>query len=92
MEFQGKRRLFFLSSDGYINLYDDDLTMCGFVDEVGASDGEINLAQVSDEVVTRGYTANDIAQKNGGQPKFTLLLAILNLLLRLFMTGQKKTG
>lgn len=81
MEFQGKRRLFFLSSDGYINLYDDDLTMCGFVDEVGASDGEINLAQVSDEVVTRGYTANDIAQKKWrtaeihvatSDPKFTV--------------------
>ena len=81
MEYEGKRRLFFLSNDGYINLYDDDLTMCGFVDEVGASDGDLNLEQVSDEVVTRGYTANNITQKkwrgaeiqiSTNDPKFTV--------------------
>tara|TARA_S200002703_G_scaffold154249_2_gene156774 strand:+ start:4089 stop:6077 length:1989 start_codon:yes stop_codon:yes gene_type:complete len=81
MEYEGKRRLFFLSNDGYINLYDDDLTMCGFVDEVGATDGDITLEQVSDEVVTRGYTANNITQKKWrgaevhittNDPKFTV--------------------
>ena len=25
MDYQGKRRLFFLSNDGYVNLYDDEL-------------------------------------------------------------------
>ena len=68
---QGKRRLFFLDTDGFINLYDDDLTECGFVDEVPTSTdssssdyGNISVEQVSDEVVTRGYTAGDISAKN----------------------------
>ncbi len=81
MEFQGKRRLFFLSTDGYINLYDDDLGVCGFVDEVGASDGGLSVEQISDEVTTRGYTAKSIAQKkwrgaelhlSTNDPKFTV--------------------
>ena len=81
MEFQGKRRLFFLSTDGYINLYDDPLTFCGFVDEVAGSEGAISLEQISDEVTTRGYTANDISQKKWrsaeiqvatNDPKFTV--------------------
>ena len=70
-ELQGKRRLFFLSTDGFINLYDDDLEMCGFVDEVPSSTvstnaafGQITVEQISDEVKTRGYTAGDISQKN----------------------------
>tara|TARA_R100001082_G_scaffold101707_1_gene71382 strand:+ start:2189 stop:4453 length:2265 start_codon:yes stop_codon:yes gene_type:complete len=70
MEFQGKRRLFFLSTDGFINLYDDELTMCGFVDEkpktldsTAEDYGAIDKVDVSDEVTTRGYTANDIAIK-----------------------------
>ena len=61
--FQGKRRLFFLSTDGFINLYDDDLSVCGFVDEKGSSDGTISIQQVSDEVTTRGYTGNLILSK-----------------------------
>ena len=68
---QGKRRLFFLDTDGFINLYDDDLTECGFVDEVPTSTdssnsdyGNISVEQVSDELVTRGYTAGDISAKN----------------------------
>ena len=81
MEFQGKRRLFFLSTDGYINLYDDSLVFCGFVDEVAGSNGVISLEQISDEVTTRGYTANDISQKKWrsaeiqvatNDPKFTV--------------------
>ena len=81
MEYQGKRRLFFLSTDGYLNLYDDNLTDCGFVDEVAGVDGVITLEQISDEVVTRGYTANDISQKkwrgaeiqvSTSDPKFTV--------------------
>jgi hypothetical protein len=81
MEYQGKRRLFFLSTDGYLNLYDDNLTDCGFVDEVAGVDGAITLEQISDEVVTRGYTANDISQKkwrgaeiqvSTNDPKFTV--------------------
>lgn len=70
-ELQGKRRLFFLSTDGFINLYDDDLEMCGFVDEVPSSTvstnaafGQVTVEQISDEVKTRGYTAGDISQKN----------------------------
>lgn len=81
MEYQGKRRLFFLSTDGYLNLYDDNLTVCGFVDELAGSDGVVTLEQISDEVVTRGYTANDISQKkwrgaeiqvSTNDPKFTV--------------------
>ncbi len=81
LEYQGKRRLFFLSNDGFINLYDDDLTVCGFVDEKGSSEGEITYQQISDEVITRGYTANNITQKkwrgaeiqiSTNDPKFTV--------------------
>ena len=61
--YQGKRRLFFLSTDGFINLYDDDLSVCGFVDEKGSSDGGISIQQVSDEVTTRGYTGGLILSK-----------------------------
>jgi len=67
---QGKRRLFFLDTDGFINLYDDALTECGFVDEVPASTdsssanfGNISIEQISDELITRGYTAGDISAK-----------------------------
>jgi hypothetical protein len=67
---QGKRRLFFLDTDGFISLYDDDLTECGFVDEKPQSTvsshadfGKIEPVQISDEVVTRGYTAGDISSK-----------------------------
>ena len=85
---QGKRRLFFLDTDGFINLYDDDLTECGFVDEKPKSTvtshadfGLLEPVQVSDEVVTRGYTAGDISSKNWksaevqlatNDPKFTV--------------------
>ena len=67
---QGKRRLFFLDTDGFINLYDDALTECGFVDELPKSTdsahadfGNIKMEQISDEIVTRGYTAGDISSK-----------------------------
>jgi hypothetical protein len=67
---QGKRRLFFLSTDGYINLYDDILGDCGFVDEKPLSTvsshadfGKIGVEQISDEVITRGYTAGDLTTK-----------------------------
>lgn len=70
MEYQGKRRLFFLSADGFINLYDDNLTECGFVDEKATSTdinsnsfGQITKVAISDEIITRGYTANDISVK-----------------------------
>jgi len=85
---QGKRRLFFLDTDGFINLYDDDLTECGFVDEKPKSTvtshddfGLLEPVQISDEVVTRGYTAGDISSKNWksaevqlatNDPKFTV--------------------
>ena len=81
MEYQGKRRMLFLSTDGYLNLYDDTLTVCGFVDELAGSDGVVTLEQISDEVVTRGYTATDISQKkwrgaeiqvSTNDPKFTV--------------------
>ena len=63
--YQGKRRLFFLSTDGFINLYDDELTVCGFVDEVPNPDdaGKLLVEQVSDEVTTRGYTGNSLLSK-----------------------------
>jgi hypothetical protein len=67
---QGKRRLFFLDTDGFINLYDDALTECGFVDELPKSTdsahadfGHIKIEQISDEIITRGYTAGDISSK-----------------------------
>ena len=67
---QGKRRLFFLDTDGFINLYDDVLTECGFVDEIPKSTdsahadfGNIKIEQISDEVITRGYTAGDMSSK-----------------------------
>ena len=67
---QGKRRLFFLDTDGFINLYDDALTECGFVDELPKSTdsahadfGNIKVEQISDEIITRGYTAGDISSK-----------------------------
>ena len=67
---QGKRRLFFLSTDGYINLYDDILGDCGFVDEKPLSTvsshadfGKIGIDPISDEIITRGYTAGDITTK-----------------------------
>ena len=67
---QGKRRLFFLSTDGFINLYDDDLAECGFVDEIPTSTtttdanyGKITIKNVKDELVTRGYTAGDVSPK-----------------------------
>ena len=67
---QGKRRLFFLSTDGFINLYDDDLAECGFVDEIPVSTtstdstfGQITLKDIKDELLTRGYTAGDISPK-----------------------------
>jgi hypothetical protein len=67
---QGKRRLFFLDTDGFINLYDDALTECGFVDELPKSTdsthadfGNTKIEQISDEIITRGYTAGDISSK-----------------------------
>ena len=70
MEYQGKRRLFFLSTDGFINLYDDELTLCGFVDDVPKNTnpssvdfGKLTTSQIEDEVTTRGYSVNDISQK-----------------------------
>ena len=81
MDYQGKRRLFFLSNDGYVNLYDDELEVCGFVDEVGAAEGALIYEQISDEITTRGYTANNIDQKkwrsaevqiSTNDPKFTV--------------------
>ena len=63
--YQGKRRLFFLDTEGFINLYDDALTECGFVDEVpNPSDvGKLLVEQVSDEVTTRGYTGSSLLSK-----------------------------
>ena len=68
--YQGKRRLFFLSTDGFINLYDDDLTMCGFVDEVptstdssNANFGKLSVEAIGDEVTTRGYTGQNMFSK-----------------------------
>jgi hypothetical protein len=52
--------LFFLSTDGTINLYDDPV-YSGFVDEVVGLDntatsfGAVTYNQISDEVTTRGY-------------------------------------
>jgi hypothetical protein len=67
---QGKRRLFFLSTDGFINLYDDAITECGFVDELASSTvsteddfGKISIKDVKDELVTRGYSAGDVSPK-----------------------------
>jgi len=67
---QGKRRLFFLDTDGFINLYDDALTECGFVDELPKSTdsthadfGNTKIEQISDEIITRGYTAGDVGFK-----------------------------
>jgi hypothetical protein len=68
--YQGKRRLFFLSTDGFINLYDDELTMSGFVDEIptstdstNANFGKLSVSQISDEMTTRGYTGNTMLSK-----------------------------
>lgn len=68
--YQGKRRLFFLSTDGFINLYDDELTMSGFVDEIptstdstNANFGKLSVSQISDEITTRGYTGNTMLSK-----------------------------
>jgi hypothetical protein len=62
--------LFFLDTDGFINLYDDALTECGFVDELPKSTdsthadfGNTKIEQISDEIITRGYTAGDISSK-----------------------------
>ena len=67
---QGKRRLFFLSTDGFVNLYDDDITECGFVDEIPSSTtitdsdfGQVTVKDIKDELVTRGYTAGDVSPK-----------------------------
>jgi len=60
LNFKGLRRLFFLNTDGTINLYDDPV-YSGFVDEVvnldntSTSFGTVTYNQISDELTTRGY-------------------------------------
>tara|TARA_R100000808_G_scaffold1261_1_gene5919 strand:- start:368 stop:2869 length:2502 start_codon:yes stop_codon:yes gene_type:complete len=88
--FQGKRRLFFLSTDGFINLYDDDLSVSGFVDEKGSSDGSISIQQVSDEITTRGYTGDSILSKRWSVAEVQLATSEPNLTVKAVFDGASE--
>ena len=61
--FLGAERLFFLTTDGFISLYDDDMysgdTDEG-VDTANTSTRNITQTNISTEAVTRGYSFNSI--------------------------------
>ena len=88
--FQGKRRLFFLSTDGFINLYDDDLSVSGFVDEKVSSDGSISVQQVSDELTTRGYTGDSILSKRWSVAEVQLATSEPNLTVKALFDGANE--
>ena len=53
MPYNGANRLMFLTTDGFINLY-DDRHLSGYADEKSTS-GAISHEQISHEMTTRGY-------------------------------------
>lgn len=56
--YNGVRRLFYVSEDGFINLYEED-----FEDEVADKNDAISIAGVDAKVITRGYIVGDAGQK-----------------------------
>jgi len=89
---QGKRRLFFLSTDGFINLYDDTLTDCGFVDEVPNPNdsGLLSVAQINDEIVTRGYSAGNITTKKWKSAEIQVETSDPNFVVRTQFEGPEE--
>ena len=71
----GAERLFFLTTDGFISLYDDDMysgdTDEG-VDTANTSTRNITQTNISTEAVTRGYSFNSIDFKQFTQADFQL--------------------
>jgi len=73
--YNGVTRLFFASNDGFINLMEE-----GFEDHISDQHGQVSVAGISDELLTRGYTAGDLrpkrwrgyeVQQRTWAPKFT---------------------
>lgn len=54
----GSIRLGFVSTDGFVYLYED-----GFVDQVGGADGVKTYASIQDRLLTRGYHGGTPGQK-----------------------------
>lgn len=50
----GRKRLCFVSTDGTINLYDDE-ALGGIKDETTDADGAVTMVAITDELTTRGY-------------------------------------
>ena len=57
-EYRGAKRLFFVSSDGTLGLYDDPM-FGGYLDEViNTTTNKVEEKTISTELVTRGYTGS----------------------------------
>ena len=71
----GAERLFFLTTDGFISLYDDDM-YSGDTDEgvdiTNTSNRNITHTNISTEVVTRGYSFGSVDFKQFTQADFQL--------------------
>ena len=50
----GRKRLCYVSTDGTINLYDDN-DLGGIADETTNADGLVSMTSITDELITRGY-------------------------------------
>lgn len=62
MKYQGKKRLFFLSDDGYVNLYDD--RFYGTVgDMLAYPDGSIDYVDITTKAKTRGFSCGFTGRK-----------------------------
>jgi hypothetical protein len=63
MTYFGAKRLFFISTQGTINLY-DDYTFGGMYDQTVATNGATTPHNITDKLVTRGFTGGAIFPKN----------------------------
>tara|TARA_Y100001938_G_scaffold54361_1_gene75877 strand:+ start:438 stop:2438 length:2001 start_codon:yes stop_codon:yes gene_type:complete len=63
LSYAGAKRLFFVSTQGSINLY-DDYEFGGLYDQVVDSDGLVTQSNISDKLVTRGYSGGFTWPKN----------------------------
>jgi len=70
MPYNGANRLMFLTTDGFINLY-DDRHLSGYADEKSTS-GAISHEQISHEITTRGYDCETSQYKRFRQGRLQL--------------------
>lgn len=69
LTYAGAKRLFFVSTKGTINLY-DDYTYGGMYDQTVVTDsssdnyGNISQSNITDKLVTRGFTGGSVIPKN----------------------------